>query len=253
VKPKILITSLTSCNGCLVELLELDIFPEVLESVDFVYFPLIDKEDRKDIDNCDIALIEGCITNEEQEEEVLEIRRKAKKVVALGTCAIFGGITSLSDEIDSIPISEVIEIDGFIPGCPAPPQLLGNSLMAILNGKKIELKEFNLCAECELRPDSGLKSDIKIDKIIPEKMPFECFLHENVLCLGPITRAGCKAKCIKANIPCEGCMGPIVADFVSNMVNFFSSIEVSEDIKTSEELYSKFTNSKSFVKTGVKR
>jgi len=248
-KLKILITSLTSCNGCLTSIIELDIFPELLESVDFVYFPLIDKEDRKDIDKCDIALIEGCITKEEQKEEVLEIRRNAKKVIALGTCAISGGITSLSNEFDSIPINETIEIDGFIPGCPTPPELLGNSLMAILNGEKIRLKELNLCQECELRPDNGLKSNIKIDKIMPEKMPFECFLHENVLCLGPITRAGCKAKCIKANIPCEGCMGPIVADFMSNMVNFFSSIEVSEDIETSEELYSKFTYPKSFVKT----
>jgi F420-non-reducing hydrogenase small subunit len=252
-KPKILITSLTSCNGCLVALLELDIFPELLESVDIVYFPLIDKDDRKEIENCDIALIEGCITNDEQNDEVLEIRKKAKKIIALGTCAIFGGITSLSNEMDSIPIDQVIEIDGFIPGCPTPPELLGNSLMAILSGDRIKLSSKNLCLECELRPDNGLKSDIKIDKLHPVSVPFECFLHENVLCLGPITRSGCKAKCIKANIPCEGCMGPIVADIMSNMVNFFSTIEVSEDIKASEALYSKFTHSKSSVKTGVKR
>ena len=61
---------------------------------------------------------EGCITKEEQIEEVLEIRRKAKKVIALGTCAISGGITSLSHELDSKPINEIIEIEGFIPGCP---------------------------------------------------------------------------------------------------------------------------------------
>lgn len=246
-KPKLLITSLTSCNGCITSIIELEIFPEFLESVDFIFFPLI--EDKDNIDNCDIALIEGCITKEEQKEEVLEIRKKAKKVIALGTCAIFGGITSLSDEIESIPINEIIEIDGFIPGCPTPTEFLGSSLMALLNGEKIKLSPKNLCSECDLRPDSGVKSKIKIDKLIPEKIPFECFLHENVLCLGLITRAGCKAKCLKANIPCEGCMGPILADFMSNMVNFFSSIEVSEDIKISEEIYSKFTHPKSFVKT----
>ena len=247
VKPKILVTSLTSCNGCLTSIIELDIFPELLESVDFI-FPLIEDNDNN-IDNCDIALIEGSISQEEQKEELLEIRRKAKKVIALGQCAISGGITSLSDEIEAIPINEIIEIDGFIPGCPVPTEFLGNSLMALLNGERIKVSPKNLCSECELRPDSGFKSKIKIDKLIPEKIPFECFLHENVLCLGPITRAGCKSKCIKANIPCEGCMGAIVEDFMSNIVNFFSSISVSEDIKTSD-MYSKFTRPKSFVKMG---
>lgn len=245
-KPKILVTSLTSCNGCLTSIIELDIFPELLESVDFI-FPLI--EDNDNIDNCDIALIEGSVSQEEQKEELLEIRKNAKKVIALGQCAISGGITLLSDEIESIPISDIIEIDGFIPGCPVPSSFLGNSLMALLNGERVEVSPKNLCSECELRPDSGFKSKIKIDKLIPEKIPFECFLHENVLCLGPITRAGCKSKCIKANIPCEGCMGAIVEDFMSNIVNFFSSIEISEDIKTSD-IYSKFARPKSFVKTG---
>jgi F420-non-reducing hydrogenase small subunit len=245
-KPKILVTSLTSCNGCLTSFLELEIFPELLESVDFIYFPLI--KDMDNIEECDIALIEGCITNEEQTEEVLKIRRKAKKVICVGTCSIFGGITSLSNELDSIPINEIIEIDGFIPGCPTPTELLGNSLMSLLNGEKIKLSTKNLCSECELRPDSGFKGKIKINRLLPERTPFECFLHENILCLGPITRAGCKAKCIKANIPCEGCMGPAVADFMSNMINFFSSIEVSEDIKTSEEIYYKFARQKSFVR-----
>ncbi|MFX1519796.1 MAG: hypothetical protein ACFFCD_07740 [Promethearchaeota archaeon] len=238
-KPKILINSLTSCGGCISSVIELEIFPDIFDSVKFVYFPLI--EDAIDLDECDFALIEGCITRTDQINDIKIIRRNSKKVICVGTCSIFGGISSLAKEIPLTTVNQIIDIDGFIPGCPAPPELLANSLMAILNGEEIVLPENNLCTECELRQENGLKTKTPITKLLPDKPPKKCFLLENVLCLGPITRAGCKARCLKSNIPCEGCMGTVSREFTTNIINFLASLDVSDDLRTYEGLYFRFS------------
>jgi F420-non-reducing hydrogenase small subunit len=38
--------------------------------------------------------------------------------------------------------------------------------------------------------------------------PWKCFLEQGIICLGSVTRSGCGERCIKANMPCRGCMGP---------------------------------------------
>jgi F420-non-reducing hydrogenase small subunit len=238
-KTKILIKSLTSCGGCISSIIELEIFPDIFDSVEFIYFPLI--KDAINLDKCDIALIEGCITRKDQIKDMKLIRRNSKKVICVGTCSIFGGISSMAKEIPFKPVNQIVDTDGFIPGCPAPPELLANSLMAILNDEEIILPKNNLCSECELRPENGLKPKVTIKKLLPDKPPNKCLLLENVLCLGPITRAGCKAKCIKSNMPCEGCMGTVSRDFTTNLINFLASLEVSDDLRTYEGLFFRFS------------
>jgi F420-non-reducing hydrogenase small subunit len=53
-----------------------------------------------------------------------------------------------------------------------------------------------------------------------------CFLDQGVICMGPATRGGCGAQCLKANIPCTGCGGPAprVADQGAAMISAFASI-----------------------------
>jgi len=136
--------SLTGCSGCISTLIALDVFPQFLERSKIVYFPFI--SDEINIKNCDVALIEGCISEENQIDVIKNIRKSAKKVYALGSCAAFGGILSLSEKRTAEPISSFTEIDGIIPGCPPPSKLLGNCLIKLIENKEIELSEKNLCA-----------------------------------------------------------------------------------------------------------
>jgi len=56
--------------------------------------------------------------------------------------------------------------------------------------------------------------------------PDECLLDQGIVCLGPATRSGCGALCVKANMPCRGCYGaaPNVADQGVKMVSALASV-----------------------------
>jgi len=243
------IISLTSCSGCISALFSLDILSQFLEKSNILYFPLI--SDTTNIEDHDIALVEGCISTETQINTILDIRKYAKKVYALGSCAAFGGILSLSKEKKSYPISNYIEIDGIIPGCPPPENILGNCLIRLMENKDFSLPEKTLCFDCPLRNEYPIPTNKKINEFLPDinsfnekSEPPECFLSKGILCLGPITRGGCDHLCIKQGVPCEGCMGPVAKDQLSNIINFISLYKISNDLKDEKSIFFKFSNPK---------
>ncbi len=248
-KRKFIIMSLTSCSGCISTLMSLDIFPQFLERTRITYFNFI--SDITDIEDCDVALIEGCISEETQIPILQNVRKFAKKVFALGTCASFGGILNLSNTKKALPISNYIEVDGIIPGCPPPSKLLGNCIIKLVENKDITLSEKNMCATCPIRESLGINSQIKISKINPKPEEInldeevsKCFLEDGILCLGPITRDGCEHKCITIGLPCEGCMGPVSKDFTSNLINFLSLIKLSKELKKYTGIFYRFSKPK---------
>jgi len=82
---------MTGCAGD--ALLILDCEKELIDifkAADIQSF-LMAKSDNID-GELDIAFVEGSVSTEREKKELLDIRKRAKTVVAIGTCACFGGI-----------------------------------------------------------------------------------------------------------------------------------------------------------------
>jgi F420-non-reducing hydrogenase small subunit len=61
-----------------------------------------------------------------------------------------------------------------------------------------------VCDECHREKRRVRVKEFKRPHLaIPE--PNWCLLEQGFVCLGPATRSGCGAPCIKANLPCRGC------------------------------------------------
>lgn len=119
----------------LTELLN-DHFDTWKKIVEFRYLrPL---KSKNSIENLDVAFIEGAISSDSQKEQVLKIRESSKYVVAIGSCACTGMPSSSRNEFTSEQINEriqwflthfnysqrvrklsdVIEVDDMVTGCP---------------------------------------------------------------------------------------------------------------------------------------
>ena len=142
-------------------------------------------------------------------------------------------------------LDQTIPVDYYLPGCPPPPDLIMDAIETILKGELPEkgtvlAPDKALCDTCprnETKPEKLSIKDIKRPHeviIDPEK----CFLAQGIICLGPVTRSGCGERCINANMPCRGCMGPTseVRDQGAKAVSFIASIlGVEDEEKLSEE------------------
>ncbi len=99
-KPKIKVatTSLAGCFGCHMSFLDIDerIFT-LLEQVEFDRSPLTD---IKQCSPCDVGLIEGGICNAENVHVLREFRKNCKILVALGACAVTGGLPAQRNHLD---------------------------------------------------------------------------------------------------------------------------------------------------------
>jgi F420-non-reducing hydrogenase small subunit len=113
-------------------------------------------------------------------------------------------------------LDQTIQVDYYLPGCPPPPNLVADAINAILSGKlppkgSVLAPSKALCDTCPRtasKPEKIAIKEIKRPfqiKIDPEK----CFLLQGLICMGPATRSGCGETCIKANMPCRGCFGPV--------------------------------------------
>ncbi len=127
-----------------------------------------------------------------------------------------------------------------------------NAVNAILTGELPEkgavlAPNKSLCDTCpraETKPEKLSITEMKRPweiKIDPE----QCFLVEGLFCYGPATRSGCGETCIKANMPCRGCFGPLdgVVDQGAKALSMMASIlGVDDEEKMSEEDAQKLIN-----------
>ncbi len=142
-----------------------------------------------------------------------------------------------------LTLDDVVDVDYYMPGCPPTTELINLFLDVVEKHVKegaelppkgtVIASQKTLCDECKRKKDvttiDGVHLPHEID-IDPEK----CMLEQGVICLGPATRAGCGAKCIDANQPCRGCMGPTasVMDQGGSMLSALASIFRTADNET---------------------
>jgi F420-non-reducing hydrogenase small subunit len=143
-------------------------------------------------------------------------------------------------------LDQVVDVDYYLPGCPPTPKITLQAVEAILGGRLPEkgsvlAGDRALCHECELnstKPEKLLLTGLKrIHQIVPE--PGKCLLAQGVLCLGPVTRGGCEALCVKGGMPCTGCFGPLgrVRDYGGKALSAVASIVDSTDEKTLAKIF----------------
>jgi sulfhydrogenase subunit delta len=209
-KAKIGIYELTGCAGD--ALLIVDCEEELINifnAADIEAF-LMAKSDNTH-GELDVALVEGSVSTEREKEELLDIRKRAKAVIAIGSCACVGGPQALfldkkdwgknlkkvygsvefshTKPIQSKPIDAYIKVDYYLPGCPIGKEQFLKTFARLLGGNPPELYRFPVCVECKWNEN-------------------DCLLNKDILCLGPLTLAGCGSVCPNHNVPCFGCWGP---------------------------------------------
>jgi NAD-reducing hydrogenase small subunit len=166
-KVRVATATLCGCFGCHMSLLDID--ERILELVQLVEFDRSPITDIKTVGDCDIGLIEGGVANAENVEVLREFRKHCKVLVAVGACAVNGGIPAMRNTfklrecleesyIDGIgvvnphipndpeipmlldkvhPIHEVVRIDHFLPGCPPSADTIWTFLTELIEGKPI--------------------------------------------------------------------------------------------------------------------
>ncbi|MBV8442100.1 MAG: NADP oxidoreductase, partial [Hyphomicrobiales bacterium] len=97
-KVRIATTSLAGCFGCHMSFLDID--ERILDLMKIAEFDRSPITDIKHCSPCDIALIEGGVCNAENAHVLREMRANAKILVAIGACAINGGLPAMRNRLD---------------------------------------------------------------------------------------------------------------------------------------------------------
>jgi len=219
-RPKIAVFEFTGCEGCELQLTNKeDTLLPFLEAVEVVSWREASTDHR---DDYEIALVDGAISRRDEIARLKAIRRNASLLVAMGSCACFGGVNRLKNAYDLdaanrevygahsmetlpvLPISSYVEVDLEIPGCPVSKAEVERIVQHLVWDIPFQFPVYPVCFEC--------KQQFNV-----------CLFEKGELCLGPITKAGCAAPCPSSGLGCWGCRGP------SEEPNFEAFLQVASE------------------------
>jgi coenzyme F420-reducing hydrogenase gamma subunit len=183
--------------------------------------------------------------SERDKNTLLRIRQRAELLVAIGTCAVWGGVAAMDGDVERAELleqvygpvgrtydstraralREVVKVDLSIPGCPIEKEQFLAAVASLLNGDAPLLPEQAVCAECKTQENNCL------------------LVRKGAACCGPLTVGGCGARCPAMRIPCVGCRGPAGDANVASALAIFEEKGVSR-----EEIASKL---RTFAPTGA--
>lgn len=208
-KPRVGIYGLTGCAGDQLVLIHTeDHLLDLFGAADIKSFVMASSNPEEG--ELDVALVEGSVSTEEEREHLKDIRKRAKILVAIGNCAVVGGVQAMyagdgsfeqrlkkvygdiefvTPPIEALPVDMVVDVDYYLPGCPVSQSQVIALLGRLLHGFSPEAFPHPVCHECKLNENV-------------------CLLVQKKFCLGPVTMAGCGAVCPSHGLPCVGCWGP---------------------------------------------
>ncbi len=162
------------CSGCHMSLLDIDEnIVELLKHVQLLSSPITDLKHPPE-EGCDVGILTGSVSNDHQEEVARRMRERAKILISVGDCAVFGGICTMRNFFDledvlrrgyietestdpgsEIPrspeiaklypqvkaVDQVVKVDLHIPGCPPPAESLWFAITELLAGRTPVLTE----------------------------------------------------------------------------------------------------------------
>ena len=230
---------LNICGGCEVSILDIgEPLIDILPNLEFVHMPVL--MDHKyygqtgegtelEIPEADVGMISGGVRNEKEKHVTEAMREKCDTLIALGSCACYGGIPAMANmypledlyakvyretpttEPSEVPtadlpplldrvyaVDEVVPVDVYIPGCPTNPAMIADALTSLLEGKPFELAERSVCDDCPMKREKKAGGgEVKRplgSAQFDQGGPWEnsrCLMEQGYLCLGPVTRSGC--------------------------------------------------------------
>ena len=182
------IYSFGGCEGCRYWLI--DSMLRVCEELgaEIVYEPLIGLS--KESPEYDLVIIEGAVCTDEDSEKLQRLRSRAKYLIALGSCALLGGVPGnkrFTDPraaemvyfgkplpkkpVDVKPITAYVHVDYWIRGCPPDREYFERLFRAIISGIasgrpfKLHERRLEFCRE-ELASIEGSVLRLDGDKCI---------------------------------------------------------------------------------------
>lgn len=189
---------LNSCAGCEIALLNLgETLLDLLPQLEFVHIPVLadnkyfgplGRRKRLSIPRAVVGIVSGGVRNSEHLEVLQEMRRQVDVLVALGTCAVTGGLPGLADlpgrggaegvrdfvfrqspstvsgsgpqagngsVPDMLPrctcLAEHVKVDLAVPGCPPHPDWIAEAVLSLLEGRPAVLPDRSVCSICPTR------------------------------------------------------------------------------------------------------
>ncbi|MGZ8610925.1 MAG: NADH-quinone oxidoreductase subunit B family protein [Actinomycetota bacterium] len=209
-KPRVAVFKMASCDGCQLQLLDAEeALLELAGAIDIVNFA--EASSHIEPGPYDVTLVEGSVSTPELIEQISEIRRESKVLITIGACATSGGVQALRNATgkhdafirtvyptreyidsleDSHPISDYVNVDLQLTGCPVDRGELLGAISFLLRGAMPRVSTVPVCVECKRRG--------YVCVVVAKGEP----------CLGPVTRTGCGALCPGLDRGCYGCFGP---------------------------------------------
>ncbi|OGP57968.1 MAG: NADP oxidoreductase [Deltaproteobacteria bacterium RBG_13_52_11b] len=165
-KVKVAMDWLAACAGCEMSVLDTDErIIQLLEKIELTSTPITDlKHPPKE--GVTVGILSGTVNNTTNLDVAKEMRERSKILIAMGDCAVFGGIMTmrnffdmeealkrayietestvegiiptseeLSKPIKARPVNDVVKVDIHLPGCPPSADAIYYVLSELLEGR----------------------------------------------------------------------------------------------------------------------